>query len=134
MPVAQAAVAKFVQDPAAAGIGVGVQFFPYQGQVEATGSCNVASYAVPEVDIAILPGNTGAIQAAIQAHAPTTFTPTAAALQGAIQYMQQWAPLHPGRQPVVVLVTDGYPTECNPMDPSLIAQIAQAAFEGTPRV
>jgi hypothetical protein len=132
--VAQQAVSRFVQEPAATGIGVGIQFFPYQGQIETTGSCNVASYAVPEVDIGILPGNTGALQAAIQNHAPTTFTPTAAALQGAIQYMQQYGPQHPGRQPVVVLVTDGYPTECDPQDPSLIAQIAQAAYEGTPRI
>jgi hypothetical protein len=131
--VAQQAVAAFVQDPLASGIGVGIQFFPYQGSVQPT-SCNTASYATPEVPIALLPGNTGALQGAIMAHAPTTFTPTAAALQGAIQHMQQWGPLHPGRQPVVVLVTDGYPTECDPQDPSLIAQIAKTAYEGTPRV
>lgn len=138
--VAQQAVAQFVQDPLATGIGVGIQFFPYKGSIEGPdptvpgSSCYAPNYATPEVEIGILPGNTGALQAAIQSHAPTTFTPTAAALQGAIQHMQAWGPAHPGRQPVVVLVTDGFPTECDPQDPSLIAQIAQAAFEGTPKV
>jgi hypothetical protein len=138
--MAQQAVVQFVQDPAATGIGVGIQFFPYHGSVAGPdpnvpgSSCFAQNYATPEVPVALLPGNSGPLVQAIQSHAPTTFTPTAAALQGAVQYMQQWGPAHPGRQPVVVLVTDGYPTECDPQDPSLIAQIAQAAYDGTPRV
>jgi hypothetical protein len=137
---AQSAVAQFVQDPRASGIGVGIQFFPYKGSIAgpdpnvASSSCYIPNYVTPEVEIGLLPGNTAALQQAIQNHAPTTFTPTAAALQGAIQHMQAWGPAHAGRQPVVVLVTDGFPTECNPQDPSLIAQIAKQAFEGTPRV
>jgi hypothetical protein len=137
---AQQAVSRFVQDPAATGIGVGIQFFPYKGSVAGadvnapSSSCYIPNYATPEVEIGILPGNTGALQTAIGLHAPTTFTPTAAALQGAIQHMQAWGPAHPGRQPVVVLVTDGFPTECDPQDPSLIAQIAQTAYDGTPRI
>jgi hypothetical protein len=137
---AQHAFEAFVQDPAAAGIGVGIQFFPYKGSVEGpdpsvpSSSCNVANYETPEVEIGLLPGNAAALVGAIQAHAPTTFTPTAPALQGAIQHMQKWAGSHAGRQAAVVLVTDGFPTECDPQDPSLIAQIAQAAYEGSPRV
>jgi len=41
---------------------------------------------------------------------------------------------HSGRQPAVVLVTDGFPTECMPQDPASIALIAKNAYEGTPRV
>lgn len=138
--VAQQAVTTFLQDPSATGIGVGIQFFPFHGQVAGTdpnsptSSCNIQNYVTPEVEIGLLPGNAPALTTAIQNHAPTTFTPTAAALQGAIQHMQAWGPAHPGRQPVVVLVTDGFPTECDPQDPSLIAQIAKTAYEGNPRV
>lgn len=138
---AQVGVAGFVQDPRANGIGVGIQFFPFHGLTDPnkdptspSSSCYIPNYVTPEVEIGLLPGNSAAIVSSIQAHAPTTFTPTAAALQGAIQHMQAWGPQHPGRQPVVVLVTDGFPTECDPQDPSLIAQIAKAAYEGTPRV
>jgi hypothetical protein len=130
---AQAAFTSFAQDPAAAGTGVGLQFFPYGGSI-APNSCNVDSYATPEVEVGLLPGNAAALVAAVQRHAPTTFTPTAAALQGAINHMKQWGPAHPGRQPVVVLLTDGYPTECDPQDPSLIAQIAKRAYDELPRV
>jgi hypothetical protein len=137
---AQQAFTDFVQDPVAAGLGVGIQFFPYKGTVEGpdpnqpSSSCYVPNYETPEVEIGMLPGNNVALIAAVGAHAPTTFTPTAAALQGALQHMQKWAPAHPGRQAAVVLVTDGFPTECDPQDTALIAQIAEAAFEGSPRV
>jgi hypothetical protein len=134
------AFTNFVQDPAAGGIGVGIQFFPYKGSIAGSdpgapsSSCYVPNYATPEVEIGLLPGNAQALVQAIEAHAPTTFTPTAAALRGAVQHMQAWGAAHPGRQPAVALVTDGYPTECDPQDLPLIAQIAQAAYEGTPRV
>lgn len=137
---AQQAFVNFVQDPAAAGIGVGIQFFPYKGSIQGPdpnvpgSSCYVPNYETPEVEVALLPGNAAALIGAVNAHAPTTFTPTAPALQGAIRHMQAWGPAHPGRQPAVVLVTDGFPTECDPQDPSVIAQIAQSAYEGTPRI
>ena len=137
---AQAAVAGFVQDPRAAGIGVGIQFFPYKGSVAgpdpnvASSSCFIPNYVTPEVEVGLLPGNAGALVNSIQGHAPTTFTPTSSALQGAIQHMKAWGPQHAGRQPVVVLVTDGFPTECDPQDPSLIAQIAKTAYDQDPRV
>lgn len=143
---AQQAVVSFVGNSQAAGIGVGLQFFPFKGYTDPssqggapdpsspTSSCNIANYQTPEVEVGLLPGNSGALIQSINSHAPTTFTPTSAALQGAIQHMQQWGPAHPGRQPVVVLVTDGYPTECAPQDPSLIADIAKQANQGTPRI
>src|SRR5262249_44933392 len=107
---------------------------PNNDPSSASSSCYIPSYETPEVEIATLPGNMQALIQSVNSHAPTTFTPTAAALTGAINHMKQWGPAHPGRQPVVVLVTDGYPTECNPQDPSLIADIAKQAYEGTPRI
>jgi hypothetical protein len=137
---AQQAFQAFVQDPAAVGMGVGIQFFPYKGSVAGAdpnvpgSSCYVPNYETPEVEIGLLPGNAAALVGAVGAHTPTTFTPTAPALQGAVLHMQKWGAAHPGRQAAVVLVTDGFPTECDPQDPSLIAQIAQAAYEGSPQV
>jgi len=138
---AQQAFASFVDDPRAAGTGVGLQFFPYHGLTDPnrdpsspSSSCYVPNYETPEVEIGALPANSAAPLQSMQSHAPTTFTPTAAALQGAIQHMQAWGRAHPGRFPAVVLVTDGYPTECDPQDPALIAQLAQQAYQGTPRV
>jgi hypothetical protein len=36
--------------------------------------------------------------------------------------------------PAVALVTDGFPTECDPQDPASLAQIAANAYQGSPRV
>lgn len=137
---AQSAIATFVQSPVAAGTGVGIQFFPFGGSIAGTdpnaptSSCYVPNYVTPEVEIGMLPGNAGAIVQSIENHAPTTFTPTAPALRGAVEHMKDWGPAHPGRQPAVVLVTDGYPTECDPQDPLMIADIAREAYDNTPRV
>lgn len=134
---AQKAVTSFVNDPRAAGlkgqpaVSVGIQFFPLNGI--APQSC-MANYSTPEVELAPLPGNAAAIAGAINKHQPTAFTPTAAALDGAIAHMKAWAPGHPGHAPVVVLVTDGFPTECDPQDITDISQIAKTAFESEPRV
>lgn len=123
---AQTAVTNFVNNPRATGMNVGLQYFPLNGVAPA--SCT-APYATPDVELATLPGNAGALSASIAAHGPSAFTPTAPALQGAIDHMKAWAPSHPGRAPVVVLVTDGFPTECDPQQIPDIAAIAQTAFE-----
>lgn len=136
----QAAVVSFVQSPTAIGIGVGIQFFPFGGSIEGpdpnvpASSCYVPNYVTPEVEIAALPGNASAIVQAIQNHSPTTFTPTVAALRGAVEHMKDWGAAHPGRQPAVVLVTDGYPTECDPQDPAMIADVAREAYDNDPSI
>jgi hypothetical protein len=48
--------------------------------------------------------------------------------------MKAWGPAHPGRAPIVVFVTDGFPTECSPDQPTGLAQLAKAAFETEPKV
>lgn len=135
---AQKAVTSFVNDPRAAGprpaqpaITVGIQFFPLGGMEPQ--SC-MADYKTPEVELGLLPGNAAAVAAAAQKHQPTAFTPTAPALSGAIAHMKDWASKHPGHAPVVVLVTDGFPTECEPRDITDIAQLAKTAFETEPKV
>jgi hypothetical protein len=135
---AQTAVTSFVNDPRAAGsqqgtpaMTVGIQYFPLNG-VEPQ-SC-MAPYSTPAVELGLLPGNSAALAASIQMNQPDGFTPTSSALTGAIAHMKQWAPMHVTHAPVVVLVTDGFPTECDPKDPTDIAQIAKTAFETEPKV
>jgi hypothetical protein len=135
---AQRAVANFVNDPRATGsqpgylaMTVGVQFFPLNGV--APQSC-LANYETPEVELGMLPDNASAISAAMQKHQPSGFEPTAAALTGAIAHMKSWASDHPNRYAAVVLVTDGFPTECDPKDIVDIAAIARNAFETEPKV
>ncbi len=97
-------------------------------------SCAATDYAKPEVEIAPLPGVAGAITMSLAMHSPSTSTPTAPALQGAVNHAKAWAMTHPGHVVVAVLATDGEPTECAPEDQAGIAAIAAAALAGTPSV
>jgi hypothetical protein len=126
------ALTNFVQAPEAAGIGVGIEYFP-QG-LYATEICDVARYATPEVAIAPLPGVGSAIVQSIGNHRPLGNTPTSAALQGALQYAKTWAAAHLDRQTIVVFATDGEPTECDPIATNLIAQYARDALSQAPKV
>jgi hypothetical protein len=128
---ATTAVGTFANEPRAAQIGVGIQYFPLGGIAPA--SCQ-ANYKTPEVEVGVLPGNAGAIVASLQKHGPNGLTPSGPSLQGAIDHMKEWGPAHPGRAPIVVFVTDGFPTECTPDQPTGLAQLAKAAFETEPKV
>jgi hypothetical protein len=135
---AQDAVTTFMDDPRLNGLrpgypamSVGIQFFPLDGI--APQSCK-ADYKTPEVEVGVIPGNAAAVAAAMKKHQPRAFRPTAAALTGAIAHMKEWAPKQPAHLPVVVLVTDGLPTECDPQNLTDLAQIARAAFENPPQV
>ncbi len=75
-------------------------------------TCNVGEYANPDVPIGPIPGVNSDIIASLEAHAPMTMTPTAPALEGAIQYAKGWASQHPGHTTIVVFATDGMPTAC----------------------
>ncbi|HVU03932.1 MAG TPA: VWA domain-containing protein [Polyangiaceae bacterium] len=121
----------FVDATGAAGANVGVQYFPLGGIAPA--SCN-AGYATPEVELGLLPGNATALKASVESHAPTGFTPTGPALSGAIAHMKTWAASHPGRAPMVALVTDGFPTECDPQQITDVAAIAEQGFTTDPVV
>jgi hypothetical protein len=145
---AQAGVMSFVNSARATNMGVGLQYFPLSGALPACAvknpnvgdCCTAAVYEKPEVDIGVLPGNAAALTVSIQAHQPTGFTPTWPALQGAIDHMKTWAGTHLGRAPVVVLVTDGFPTECDPSDPTAqtqpsdLALQVKTAFETEPKI
>lgn len=94
--------------------------------------CGAAVYAAPAVPISDLPGGAGALVASLQATEPEGRTPTAPALQGAIDQARSWAGAHPDHKVVAVLATDGLPTECTPTDINQVAAIAQTAGAGIP--
>lgn len=124
------AVAEFVSDPDADEIGMGVDFWSWVSD----DSCDVDQYADPTVPIGNLSDNRDAIIEALDDQQPGGLTPTYPALAGAIQYAKAHAEANPARQAVVVFVTDGYPTKCDPQDIPTIAELAEESWAENPRV
>ena len=124
------AVTEFVNDPDADDIGMGIDFWSWYEEE----SCNVAQYADPTVPIGNLGDIRDDIVQALEDQNPGGLTPTYPALKGAIQYAKQHAEDNPARQAVVVFVTDGYPTECDPQDIPSIAELAADSWNDSPRV
>lgn len=125
------AVSEFVTDPDAADIGMGINFWSY---LPNDPKCDVESYSTPVVPIGSLGDNQDEIIEALEDQQPMGLTPTYPALAGAIEYAKGYAADNPARQAVVVLVTDGYPTECEPTDVTTIAELAEESWAEVPRV
>ena len=101
------AMNDFLTNPKSAGISIGIGYF---GNFPiGNASCNPADYATPAVPIAALPGNAQPIEQSLQRAMPTGETPTGAAIRGACTYATSWKKSNPGREVVVLLVTDGVP-------------------------
>jgi hypothetical protein len=64
------------------------------------------------VAIADLPGAVPALEKAMNGIVPQGTTPTTPAVKGALAQLQMRAMSNPNRKPVLVLATDGLPTEC----------------------
>jgi len=124
------AVTEFVTDPDAKDIGMGINFWSY---LPNDPQCDASDYSTPVVPIGELGDNQDEIVAALDEQDPMGLTPTHPALAGAIDYAKGYASDNPARQTVVVLVTDGYPTECD-TDLTAIADLAEASWLETPRV
>jgi Mg-chelatase subunit ChlD len=147
--VVSKALVAFLNDPRNGGAGVGIGYFPNAAQgtcmagqagclcipivnicfSNVGGSCTVADYALPAVPLALPPAVTAVISN-INAHQLAGGTPTRPAVEGALQYLNQWAAQHPDRKAVLVLATDGDPTGCDPNTPQGIAALAAAALSG----
>jgi hypothetical protein len=97
-------------------------------------SCTTADYATPAVPVAELPGATAALTAALAAQTPDGYTPTSAALSGALDQARTLAARPSTRKVAVVLATDGLPTTCQPKDIGGVAAIARQAFAATPSI
>ncbi len=97
-------------------------------------SCQVSDYAAPAVAIGALPNSAGDLVASISAQSPEGDTPTGPALAGALETASRWAREHPERSAAAVLVTDGLPTECEPVSIEDVAELAATGLAETPRV
>lgn len=132
------ALRSFVNSAQAAEARVGLQFFGLMAQDD----CTVDKYAAPAVGIAPLGGNRDALLNAINTTRPGSFTPTAPALEGTLRYALSVAqrPENEGIPTVLVMASDGIPTECGPVDSNgqMITSFAQlidilSAYSQPPR-
>ena len=73
------------------------------------------------------------LAAAMDNVTPGGLTPTVPALQGAISYARSWASNNPGRATTVVLVTDGFPTQCDNA-PEHISEAAKIGYESAEHI
>jgi len=131
------ALIEYFQSEGAKPLSIGLSYFEQIDPGTFMTSCRVADYTTPEVEIASMSDGTQAQRLinSLRSHSPTGLTPTAAALQGALNHAKAYTMAHPGRQTMVVFATDGLPTRCDPMGTFQIAEsIAGPAFTGTPSI
>ncbi len=139
-PVASALKA-FVSDPVSAGIKVAVGYFPFSS-LDVTVKCTVSQYAAPDVAMGLLPDNSAAVVASLDAKVfPVGMradergsTPTRPAFEGAASYLTGWLQQNPDHVGVMVLATDGEPTQCTTnLAQDVVNAIGKVAM-GTPPV
>jgi hypothetical protein len=100
-----AALDDFFADPASTGLAASLTWFP-SGDV-----CNADSYAMPQVDLRLLPDlSLGAALAGVQ---PMGGSPTLPAVEGALRFAADQLAQAPQQQLAVVLITDGNPDTCD---------------------
>lgn len=99
-------------------------------------SCRAADYASPDVAIATVPGVNSAIIASMDAHSPSGGTPTRPALEGALKYAREHNAKNPTHKVVVVLATDGVPSEseCVPNTIPDVKALASSSLSATPSI
>jgi hypothetical protein len=119
---ADEAFVRFVSDSGLRGYGVGLQVLPLGDA--GPPSCT-DDYSTPAVPVAALPANGPLLLAAMQSRTPSAFMPLGPALGGAITHMDH---LSSGR-PLVLLVTDRLPSECQPRDVAGVAAIARNGLD-----
>jgi hypothetical protein len=130
---AVAGLTAFVNDPASAGLTVGMRFFPRPA--DATPVCDQKAYQIPEVPFGLLPDNAKPIADALAAAMPNGFsTPVYPALGGGILAGIDNALNDPKRRTAVLLVTDGKPqgpaATCSGVNPEDLAEIEKLAKTG----
>jgi hypothetical protein len=125
------ALASFFEDPASAGLRVGLRFFPDTGCDSST--CSLVKCSTPQVVPAPLTADASPTDAqekklldAIASKGPGGDTPMSAALGGAEKWATEYVAAHPMEKAVVILVTDGEPNGCN-NDIDAIAKEAEDA-------
>ncbi|MBM4357944.1 MAG: VWA domain-containing protein [Deltaproteobacteria bacterium] len=133
-----AALQGFFMSPKNAGIGVALRFFPDSGTsspgCDGT-KCNASACAKPQVPLGYLtelsaPTDTHeqALFDAFVGLDPAGGTPLSIALEGAVSWAKDTLSANPGHKAVIVLVTDGEPTDCNTKG-SFLVETAKSAFK-----
>ncbi|HWA74302.1 MAG TPA: vWA domain-containing protein [Polyangiaceae bacterium] len=124
---------QFVMEASGQDLRAGIGFFGASvfGGEDAV-DCNVDNYATPKVEIGAMADVGPELINAIIDNQPAGLTPTLPALTGAVQHAKEWkaSGKNMNRKVVVVLVTDGYPTQCqSPVSITDIAKVAKDAFD-----
>ncbi len=127
-------LAKFVKDPASAGLRIALNFYPRPP--DSTPACDQPAYRTPRVPFDVLPKNADPLIAAIDAENPDGFdTPTYPALGGALLSSIDEVKVRPGESGAVLMITDGEPNGppgmcagVDPTDPKVIAQLASVGL------
>jgi hypothetical protein len=120
-----AATKQFFSDPASSGLTASLTFFPDEKDVR----CTLEAYAAPDVPLTPLPSD--AFKDALDAIEPKSSrdwrggTPTAWVMEGTIGFIEAARQENPGKY-AIVLVTDGYPQDCDEESNSIDAVVADA--------
>lgn len=96
---------QFAKDPSSDGINVGLKYFGRE--------CDANFYAMPDIPIESLPANAMAIENNLAARFPVSGTATTPALQGALTAAQARKSAFPEETVIILLVTDGSPSNCD---------------------
>jgi hypothetical protein len=114
----------FLNDPASAGLELGLGYFPEGGL------CDGSGYDVPSVPLGVLPDQAPLLGASLRARQPLGNTPLEGALRGVTNYCLQYNAEHPQASCVAVLITDGAADQCDARSAADLAAIAARAREG----
>jgi hypothetical protein len=135
--VLQQGVNAFINDPLVTSkkTRVGLGFFGATGNPNDRSECEAMTYAKPLIEIEdITTSGPKILQAVTDERALLGGqTPWFPALQGALMHAQDWQLANPTRITVAVLVTDGYPTECDTNMSDITAMVGEyyAGVQGT---
>lgn len=122
-----AATKAFFEDAKSEGFSAALTFFPADDD-----RCEQASYQAPDVSMQPLPSQTfGQALDAIGTEEWRGGTPTLHVLQGIFDQIQAEQATHPGRY-AVVLVTDGYPQDCDDDSIEAVANLVKSRASETP--
>jgi hypothetical protein len=99
-----------------------------------TGSCVQADYEALAVPITPLPGSSAPLTQAITVKEPIGFTPTGAAVAGALAALRRHLEANPTHKGVLVVMTDGLPLGCATNDAAAVTASITAARTASPPI
>jgi hypothetical protein len=122
--VLTAAMQALATDPSAASIGASITFFSLNDESK---NCTEALYETPVVPLGMLSTTGPQIVAAMNSLTPAGLTPTVPALTGALRYAMAEKQKDSSREKVVVMISDGFPTECDQKSPTDVTDVIKEA-------